>query len=254
MRTYRFALIFLIILMSPLYAQGKTLKVGVSLYDPPFVLLGANNQFFGFDIVLMQHICKAIKYSCKFVPMPFNELLKAAETGQVDLAVSSIIITPEREKRVQFSFPYQVSKTRFLAVSQHHSKTFSIQSLANKKIGVPDEVFAKQLSTLGISDKQIVVFDRDDTLVQGLDQGKIDFALLDNPSAMYWQEESSGHLEAVGKPMTYGRGLGIAISPSNVDLLQSINKALLEYQNSDDYIDAYKKYLSHFAHAEENEQ
>ncbi|KTD24234.1 MULTISPECIES: transporter substrate-binding domain-containing protein [Legionella] len=252
MKVLRFAAIFILLSIVPLCAQARTLKVGVSFYDPPFVTLGANNQFYGFDISLMQHICKTIKHQCQFIPMPFNTLLEAIKTNQVDLAVSSIIITPERAAKSQFSSPYLVSKTRFIALKLQQEGPFTIQSLMNKKVGVSDEVFAEQLKSMGVN-SQIVVFKDDSSLIQGLNQRKIDFGLIDNPTAIYWQEHSSGMLGIKGKPMLYGLGLGIAISQANLDLLDEINMALLEYQSSDDFINDYHKYLSHFSHADTEE-
>lgn len=251
MRIYRFALVLLCILIS-FQAQARMLKVGVSFYDPPFVILGASNQVYGFDISLMEHVCKTMGYECQFNPMPFNELLDSIELNKIDFAISSIIITPERTTRVNFSVPYLVSKTRFLAVKQPDEKPFTLQSLANKKIGLADKVFAEQLRLLGLDDSQFVVFTRDDALIQALNDGKVDVGLIDNPSAIYWQEHSSGVLEAKGRPMVYGLGLGVAVSPANQNLIPALNMAILEYQNSDDFINDYHKYLSHLSHAEDD--
>ncbi|KTC84603.1 MULTISPECIES: transporter substrate-binding domain-containing protein [Legionella] len=251
MRIYRLAFLFLCVGLS-LQVQAKVLKVGVSFYDPPFVILGANNQFFGFDISLMEHVCKTMGYECQFNPMPFNELLDSIDSNKIDFAISSIIITPERAARFNFSAPYLVSKTRFLAVKQPEEKPFTLQSLANKKIGLADKVFAEQLKAMGLDDSQFVVFNRDDALIQALNDGKVAVGLIDNPSAIYWQEHSSGALEAQGKPMIYGLGLGVAVSPADQNLIPALNMAILKYQNSDDFIDDYHKYLSHLSHAEEN--
>jgi polar amino acid transport system substrate-binding protein len=253
MRIYRFALVLLCILMSiQAQAQTRMLKVGVSFYDPPFVILGASNQVYGFDISLMEHVCKTMGYECQFTPMPFNELLDSIELNKIDFAISSIIITPERTARVNFSVPYLVSKTRFLAVKQPDEKPFTLQSLANKKIGLADKAFAEQLRLLGLDDSQFVVFTRDDALIQALNDGKVDVGLIDNPSAIYWQEHSSGVLEAKGRPMVYGLGLGVAVSPANQNLIPALNMAILEYQNSDNFINDYHKYLSHLSHTEDD--
>ncbi|ARG98667.1 transporter substrate-binding domain-containing protein [Legionella micdadei] len=248
MRIHRFVVVILLLFVLPLYANARILKVGVSFYDPPFVILGANNQFYGFDISLIEHVCNTIKHQCQFTPMHFSELLEAVEKNEIDLAVSSIIITPERVAKVHFSSPYLVSKTRFIALNQSKKKPFTLNSLKNKKFGVADNVFAGQLKSMGVQDSQIVLYKDDDSLIQGLSHHEIDFGLIDNPSAIYWQRHSAGMLAVVGKPMPYGLGIGIAVSQTSLDLLSEINMALLQYQNSDDFIKNYHKYLSHLSH------
>ena len=248
MKIYRFALILLLIFISPLYAQGKILKVGVSVYNPPFVIQGANKQFFGFDIVLMEYLCNKLNYNCQFIALPFNELLTAVEENKVDLAISSLIITPQRAAKVNFSAPYLASKTRFLAPKKEAEEPFDLQKLKDKKIGISENVFIEQLKAMGVTDSQITLFNDDNALVQALSQDKIGLALIDNPTAIYWQKHSSGALVPLGQPMPFGFGIGIAINRNNTALLEAINMALLDYQNSDEFSSNYHKYLSHLSH------
>ena len=69
---------------------------------------------------------------------------------------------------------------------------------------------------------------------------------MDNSSALYWQSRSSGVLNVLGKPINYGVGFGIAINRDDVELLNLINKALLEYQDSKNYEVNYHSYLSYY--------
>lgn len=246
MRRYRFYMILFLIFMSPLYAQGKILKIAVSFYDPPFVIQGADKQIYGFDIAMMEYLCRAIDYNCQLIPLPPNELIDAVEKNKVDIAVGSLIITIEHAQQVNFSLPYLVSQSRFLGQKKQADKPFNLQVLNKSKIGIVDEVYAQQLKMLGLTDHQIVRFAQDHTMIQALNKGNIDFALLDNFTANYWHIHSSEALVALGKPMAFGFGLAIAINRNNIPLLEEINLSLLKYLNSDHYLNDYDKYLLHF--------
>jgi ABC-type amino acid transport substrate-binding protein len=247
MTLYRLILICFLLFTSTIQAdqaEERILKVAVSIYDPPFVILGANNNFYGFDIALMERVCATINYNCQFIAMPFQELLPAVEKDKVDLAIGSIIITPERASQVTFSMPYFISRLRFLGRETEPARQITLKQLSNKKIGITDQVFSPALKNLGVNDSQIVIYPREDSLVKALNIGDIHFALLDNAAAVYWHRNSSGKLKALGVPITYGYGMGIAISPKNVSLVNPINAALLSYLNSGAFFLDFHKYLA----------
>src|SRR3989338_839378 len=94
------------LLIAPmLYAAGEVLKVGVTSFAPPFVMQGANQKLFGFDIAMMDSLCKKMNRSCQYQVLPFDELLQAVADKQVDVAISAISITMGRAKLVDFSLP-----------------------------------------------------------------------------------------------------------------------------------------------------
>ncbi|WP_026069384.1 type 2 periplasmic-binding domain-containing protein [Legionella tunisiensis] len=99
----------------------------------------------------------------------------------------------------------------------------------------------------GIKNPKIIFFERDDIMIKALRLGNIDVALVDGPTAHYWNINSSGTLVALGEPMTFGAGIGIAINQGNFQLLSVLNPALLDYQNSPAFKEDYHKYLIHFS-------
>lgn len=247
MKIYRFIMILFCIFISPLlWAQEKVLKIAVSFYDPPFVTQIANNHFFGFDIAMMEDVCKIIGYTCQYIAVPTNQLIESVQTRKADLAISSIIITAERVQQANFSLPYLVSQARVLGPKKFAEQPFDVDLLDKKKIGITDHAYMTLIKAMGIIKPKITLFEQDDIMIQALRQGRIDFALVDAPTAHYWSINSSGALAALGEPMIFGSGMGIAMNRDNFRLLGIINPALLEYQNSEAFKDDYHKYLIHF--------
>lgn len=248
MKIYRFMMILFCIFISPLlWAQDKVLKIAVAIYDPPFVMQIANNQFYGFDIAMMEDVCRMIGYTCQYIAIPNNLLVETVKNKRADLAISSIIITTDRLQQANFSLPYLVSKARFLGPKKMAQRPFDIDLLDNKKIGTTDHALVKLIKLMGIKKPKVTLFNQDDVLIQALRSGKIDAALVDDPTAQYWNMNSSGALVALGVPITFGAGIGIAISRDNFQLLSILNPALLDYQNSEAFTEDYHKYLIHFS-------
>ncbi|STX38698.1 putative amino acid ABC transporter, periplasmic binding protein [Legionella feeleii] len=248
MKIYRFTMILFCIFISPLLtAQEKVLKIAVAIYDPPFVMQIGNNQFYGFDIAMMEDVCRRINYTCQFIATPNNRLIERVRNRQADLAVSSIIITVKRLQQVNFSLPYLVSQARFLGPAKLAAQPFDIDLLDNKKIGITDNAFLSLIKMMGVKKPKVILFEHDNLMIQALRSGAIDIAFVDNPTAHYWHMNSSGSLRAMGEPITFGAGIGIAVNRNNFKLLSIINPALLDYQNSEAFKEDYHKYLLHFS-------
>ena len=240
----RSILIVYICFTTSIFAQGEPLNIGIETFDPPFVIQGANKEIYGFDIDMMNSLCQLINRTCRFHVMRFDELLNAVATQKMDVAVSSITITPGRSKLVNFSLPYLLSYSRFLEKKSNPDRPFSLALLNNKKIGLETgTVFQNQLTVMGVKNPIIKEYNNVDNQLNALKRGEVDIILLDNAAALYWASNSSDVFKLAGPPYMYGYGYGIAINPSEVNLLTDFNNALVQYQNSNNYKQNYNRYF-----------
>jgi polar amino acid transport system substrate-binding protein len=249
MNFIRYLLLGFICIIPTLHAENNSLKVGIDGFLPPFAMHGKNNQNYGFDVDMMNSLCKIMKRSCEFHTMKFAQLLPAVENRQVDVALSYITITPERSKRVNFSNPYLLSYSRFLTKSPASGvkPPFSLELLKNKNIGVvAGTIFADQIKKMGVRNPVIKEYNTTDLLLEGLGKNEVDFILVDNPAAIYWEANSSGKIYAIGPSFVYGYGVGIAVNLRDRNLLNAINEALAQYQNSSDFKKNYEKFIMQF--------
>lgn len=241
--------IIFISLISPLQAADtKPLIIGVDMFSPPFVMQGGKKELYGFDISMMMSLCKLMQRHCQFKQFKWVDLLGAVSTNKIDLAVSSITITAERARKMNFSLPYSLSYSRFITRSDRFIKEpFNMESLNNKKIGAyQGTVYENNVSKFGIKNPVIKTYAGYEEALRALKNNEVDFILLDSPTALYWAANSSGAFKTAGKPIIYGYGIGIAISPDNAALIPELNKALLNYQDSKEYRSNYHRYLEEF--------
>ncbi len=238
------ACVLLIVSITPAQAE-KPLRIATTQLFYPFVIQ-ATNQLYGFDIAMMTYICAKIQRQCDYKIMPFGQLLPSVANKNTDLAVSSITITEDRAQIVNFSIPYFMSETRFLAQTKMGKSPINAKTLSEYKIATLEgTIMDDAVRSLGVVNPQISHFDSESDMIEAVVAGTVDLALLDAPTAIYWQEHSAGTLLAVGKPFTYGFGLGIAVNKEETDLLKQINAAVLEYQNSENFKVDYGMYLEY---------
>lgn len=226
----------------------KPLIIGVDSYTPPFSMRGGKDELFGFDISMMNSLCKIMNRTCQFQLMKWVDLLPAITNNQIDFAVSSITITPERTKEINFSLPYALSYSRFLTRSDIPvAEPFTYAALNGKVIAVQSgTIYENQATRLGITNPIIKTYENDPESLKALTNKEVDYILLDNPSALYWAANSAGMFQVLGKPFAYGFGLGIAVNKADIDLIPELNKALLQYQNSTEYKQNYQHFLESF--------
>jgi polar amino acid transport system substrate-binding protein len=90
------------------------LVVGTMGNMPPLNMTSKDGEIFGLEPDLARLLAEAMDVKVKFVTKPFNELLPALQNGQVDMVLSGMTITPERNRKVAFIGPYFISGKAFL--------------------------------------------------------------------------------------------------------------------------------------------
>jgi polar amino acid transport system substrate-binding protein len=90
------------------------LVVGTMGNMPPLNMTDKAGAIFGLEPDLAGLLAKAMNVKVKLVTKPFNELLPALQSGQVDMVLSGMTITPKRNLKVAFVGPYFISGKAFL--------------------------------------------------------------------------------------------------------------------------------------------
>ncbi len=85
--------------------SGKPIRLGTTLMEQPYSYI-KDNQPTGFDIELVSLFAKSIGRNVEVITYDFGGLITALNTGAIDLAANSIMITPERSNEVAFARPY----------------------------------------------------------------------------------------------------------------------------------------------------
>jgi arginine/lysine/histidine transporter system substrate-binding protein len=114
----------------------KVLTMGTSADYPPFEYIDTakSDEIIGFDVDLVKAIAKELGYEIKIVDMDFNGLIPAIQSGKVDFVMAGMSPTPEREKSVDFSELYYITKNLIVTTKDSGIKT--VEDLKGKTVGV----------------------------------------------------------------------------------------------------------------------
>lgn len=87
----------------------QTLRVGLTGDQPPLNMKTRSGEIVGLEVDLVRALAGGMNLDAELVEMPFAELLPALRRGDVDLVISGMTITPDRNARVAFAGPYFIS-------------------------------------------------------------------------------------------------------------------------------------------------
>jgi polar amino acid transport system substrate-binding protein len=90
-------------------SQRGELVLGTSGNMPPMTEALADGKVVGFDVDLARLMATGMNVKLRVEVMPFDQLLPALERGDVDVVISNMTMTPERNLRAAFVGPYMTS-------------------------------------------------------------------------------------------------------------------------------------------------
>jgi polar amino acid transport system substrate-binding protein len=119
--------------VAPASAQEK-LNVGVYSSNPPWEFKNDKGEFEGFEVDLVKEIGKRLNMGVELTPMEFQALFAATSSKRVDIAISSITITPKRLESQSFAQAYYDSDLGMAA--KKASSLNKLDDLKGKTVGV----------------------------------------------------------------------------------------------------------------------
>lgn len=225
--------------------QKKVLKMGTSADYAPFEYIDTakGNEIIGFDVDLAKMITKELGYEFEIVDMDFTGLIPALQSGKVDFVLAGMTPTKERKKSVDFSDVYYVSRN--MIVSKKGSGIKTVEDLKGKTVGVQtgsiQEGEAQKIAKT--VDMKIESRNRIPELIQEIQAGRFDAAIIEDTVARGYLKTSNGKLEGHTIP-TNEQEAGSAIAfPKGSKLRDEFNKVLQEKMKNGEVDKLIKKWF-----------
>ena len=98
-------------------AERGELRVGMTANQPPFTMKAKDGSVIGYEADLANMLAAAMGVKLTIVETPFPELLNALISGKVDVVMSGMTMTFERNMKVAFAGPYLLSGKSILTKS-----------------------------------------------------------------------------------------------------------------------------------------
>jgi polar amino acid transport system substrate-binding protein len=115
-------------------AAAADWTVGANIGNVPWEFQNAQGQYVGFEIDLINEAAKRAGRTVQIENIPFNGLFSAVQSNRIQIAISSITITPRRLATLGFAQPYY-DADQSLSVTKA-SRIMSLEDLSGKTVGV----------------------------------------------------------------------------------------------------------------------
>ncbi|AIL32736.1 transporter substrate-binding domain-containing protein [Basilea psittacipulmonis] len=240
------------LLATVFFAQAQAaqvLRIGTDPADPPFESYDAKGNLVGIDPEIGDYICKAMNVECEWVTLSFDSMIPALRSKKIDMVLSTMSITPERQKVVSFSEPLYVTSTRLMVAKNSPDIGASVEELKGKTVGVQagtiQSAYAKKYwEPNGV---KVVDFDTNQLVKQDLALGRLDASLQDVAGTIYFLDTPEGQGfkltgEFVYDKAIFGEGCGIAFRKNDKKLIADVNKALEQMRADGTYAKILEKY------------
>ncbi|WP_410471245.1 transporter substrate-binding domain-containing protein [Halarcobacter bivalviorum] len=159
--------------------EKKVLKVGMELAYPPFEMSEKDGTPSGVSVDFAKALGKKLGREVIIENIAWDGLIPSLKTGKIDLIISSMTITQERKKSIDFSIPYAQSSLAILANKNSEIKTIEDLNQEGKKVAVKKGSTGHLYAKDNLPKADVLVFDKESACVLEVVQGKADGFLYD---------------------------------------------------------------------------
>ena len=221
----------------------KIITVAGDAYFPPFEFLDERDGlkvYRGFNIDLIRAVIAKTDLELQFLPLPWEEALRALQDGRVD-AVGGMKYDAERAHYFDFSEEYLVSSLAIF-VARDNSIIVELSDLENKRIAVQKDDIAYQKLRHRVFELTATVTQEE--AIKLLLAEKVD-AVVGNRMAGQYIVQRLGAMERIKSvggfinPERYG----FAVRRGNDELLAKFNEGLRKVKSDGTYDQIYFKWF-----------
>jgi ABC-type amino acid transport substrate-binding protein len=116
-------------------ASKSVLRVGLTANYPPLVDK-VDGKLVGIEIDLAHEVAKDLDKQIEFVEIPWEQLIAALTTGEIDIIMSGMSITDGRKQKISFTEPYMHIGQMAITRIDEIQKLGSLSALLNAPITV----------------------------------------------------------------------------------------------------------------------
>ena len=188
--------------------------------------LNGADTIVGADISMSKQIAKDMGVKLQIKEMNFTALIGALKTGKIDLIVSGMSKTPEREKEVNFSTPYLYETQVMVIRKADKAKYKSIADFSGKKVGAQKQTTQEQLAKTQLPGAKISSLDKANDVIAQVSYNKLDGAVLASTIADSYVARTPSLMVLNPHFATPKAPTAIAVSKQNSALLAQVNKTI----------------------------
>ena len=248
-------IVFLSCALAPISAQCKeALKICSANRGAPIEVHGANGEWDGYEIYLLQKFAQQINTSIEFIQVnSFPQLFTSLANNECDAAASGIWIRPERQEKYLFSDAIYETSFGAVELKSNAGILYDFNNINKNNVRIAVESGTVQSKYVKAEFPQAVVhfFDSHDSAMQSLYEHKSDLYIASSlvTSFLEKQDPNTFHfikpISLVPPPAMYSANLymqvGVMFRKDEPVLRNKFNRFLETFKDSGE-LDNLKKF------------
>ncbi|MFN0128714.1 MAG: transporter substrate-binding domain-containing protein [Verrucomicrobiales bacterium] len=221
---------------------ASALRVGMELAYRPFEMQDAAGNPDGVSVRMAEALAAHLGRPLEIVPMGWNGLIPALQTGHVDLVISSMSIKEERLKQIDFSEPYGFTGLALLVRKGAEIKSIDDLKAPGKVVAVKSATTSDMYAIDHLPNAKRIVFEDDAACVQEVIQGRADAFIYDQLSIFGHARDNPDTTEGLLRPFIE-ESWAIGVAKGNDALRQQVNQFLVAFRADQGFEKLADRYL-----------
>lgn len=207
--------------------EGDTLVMATNAQFPPYEYY-EGDKIVGIDAEIADAIAQKLGKTLVIEDIEFDSIIAGVQSGKYDIGAAGMTVTEERLQSINFTDTY--AKGVQSIIVKEDSPIASPDDLAadgaTYQIGVQLSTTGDIYATGDFGDERVQRFQSGNDAVAALSAGKVDCVIIDNEPAKSYVKATAG-LKILDTKYAE-EDYAICVAKENTELLEGINKALVE--------------------------
>ena len=245
------ALSTLATLGGPALAAEDTIRFGVAAEPyPPFSVQDASGKWKGWEVDLMDAVCAQMKARCEIVNVAWDGIIPALQEKKLDVIWSSMAITDERKKVIDFTNKYYETPNVLVGAKADHHAYDVTKPETLKGVTVAAQTSTSHATYMqqrfpGIVDLKL--YDTLDNEIAALAAGRVDRLTAESIQIGDFLRKPEGQAYEVKQTLPhdqlFGYGDGGGVRKTDAALRDKLNAAIKAVRDSGEYDKITKRYF-----------
>ena len=223
-------------------------KIGVAAEPyPPFSEKNTYGNWVGFEMDLYKAVCEDQKLDCQLVEVAWDGIIPALQEKKIDVIWSSMSITDERKKVIDFTTMYYDSSNTLIGAKSDDAQPdpANADSLKGKIIGVQTStIHANFIEKYFGNSAEVKLYDTLDNALADLKAGRVDFVSESSTSLAPFLQSNPDFTTKATWPLDpiFGNGVGGGVRKEDTALKAKLNAGITNVVKSGKYDELLTKY------------
>ena len=231
------------ICLSSCNKDESTLVVGMELAYPPFEMRGPDNQPDGISVRMAEGLAESLGKELEIRDVEWSGIIPALQSGKIDLIISSMTQTPEREQAIAFSDGYVTNGLCMLVAKDSPIQSVDDFVPGETRVAVKMATTGHQWATANLEEIELIKLDEAAACALEVVQGKADVFIYDQISIYPFWKQNEDKTRPILNPIRE-ETWAVGLRQEDEALKAQVNDFLKDYREAGKFDELAERYMA----------